>query len=374
MKRDLITRRIAIAVLFAFSTLMLVAVAPLVYGLRSYDPTPGLALSASQADTLVINNPVRLSTNPDIVLVSGTVIAATTPQGAPPRGLTLVSPVIDVRIGSETPSASRLAAAMVSVLKPLVQRFGLRDHDNVSIQRGVVGISGKHSKSIALTDVVASIAVKHPGEFSASGQFIYAGQGVTFEISTSLRIANNAAAESATDAPSASDKKPVVPASAKTLSPMQFKMSSELFSASFDGGIKQEPPPAGRGVRYLGLHRAEDGALRKICRLAGLRLAGRRQCSGGADQRTGALDDRRTGLRPLTDTARQSCGGRCRFAPVTRRPAGDRRYRRLQRARCRALPGARTRPTVCSHFRRACSGAGTPSPECSKNSPPRSHS
>ena len=101
MKRGLVTRRIATAILMFFACLILLAIAPMVFGVKLDDAMrKGAGLFLSHADTFLIDRPARLSTMPNIIVSSGTLIVSNSNEGRRPA-IKLQSPTIDIVLAED---------------------------------------------------------------------------------------------------------------------------------------------------------------------------------------------------------------------------------------------------------------------------------
>ena len=182
MKRGLLTRRLAAAILISVATLTIAVFAPLVYGLRIEDAARlGTSVFASQADTVLIASPLRLSAAPDVMLSSATLVAAHTLPGRN-RAVKLIAPGFVVSLGGhDAGAAPQNASEAVQLLAPLLEQFSGTGIDTVALQGGTIELKWGAGQALTLSGIDAQILIRGKANLAAKGQFEYRGQAVTFD-------------------------------------------------------------------------------------------------------------------------------------------------------------------------------------------------
>ena len=250
MKRGLLTRRIAAVILVSFATLMIAVFAPLIYGLRIEDAARlGTGVFASQADTVLISRPIRLSSAPDIVLHSATMVAAPAAAGRG-RAVKLIAPVFTVILGASTSDAAAAtppqnAAEALQLLAPLAEQFASASIDSVAVQGGTLEIKWGAEQTLTLSGIDAHINSRGRANLAAKGQFDYRGQSVTFDLASAPMLPPLAIGPDlvALAGPSSAPNR-------APLWPLRLSLASALLDVTFDGvaDLGRSPKLSGTGL------------------------------------------------------------------------------------------------------------------------------
>jgi hypothetical protein len=223
MRRSLVTRRLSAALLMLVSALLFVAVAPLVW-----DAGPGdtgrsvLGVQALQADTLVVEQPVRLSQTPALVLVSGIVAHGNGLTGLPPRtggGVVLTSAVIELDLSGDEPTASVAGGTLRGLLSPIIEHLAALSVEQISLRKSLLRLRLARGQTLELNDIDAMLATRNGRLTSASGRLSYLGEVYTFETQLGAPIERPADAD--------------VPAGVRRT--LQLKVFAPNLAVSFDG-------------------------------------------------------------------------------------------------------------------------------------------
>lgn len=194
MKRGLVTRRIATAILMFFACLILLAIAPMVFGVKLDDAMrKGAGLFLSHADTFLIDRPARLSTMPNIIVSSGTLIVSNSSEGRRPA-IKLQSPTIDIVLaedafttrGTSLNGPPSVEDVLLQAQRPLASAFAIADLEKLNLQNATVILRWREGGNLTLESVDAEITVKSKSAYSAVGHFTYLGQKLAFEASSQL--------------------------------------------------------------------------------------------------------------------------------------------------------------------------------------------
>lgn len=225
MRRSLIKRRFSAAVLVFVSALLLIAVAPLLLDLRSADFARGvLGVQALPADTIIVDQPLKLSLSPAITLTSGIVSLGRTTSEAgkePSRSVILNAPVLDIVVaGGDTTIASG-ADPIQLAFAPLIEHIAALSIDRLALRNGTIRLHWGGGHSVDLTKVTAEVLVRNKQPVSASGTLTYLAEPYTFESQFGAVIDRIADA----DGPNTARR------------PMQFMLKSVGLNLTFDGHI-----------------------------------------------------------------------------------------------------------------------------------------
>lgn len=237
VKRGLLTRRIATAILVSFAGLLLVALAPLFYdgrmdgGLRH-----GIGVLASQADNMTISHPVSLSTSPDIVISAGTLSASRASQGSG-RSIAVAGATLEVRLGADAAALPTGADPVGLIFTPLVEQLASLDVDKITLRRSSLVLKWGKDQTTKLENIDAEITTKHKSVVAASGQFNYLGQTLTFDALTGpAQIRGTGEGMIPATLDKSSDSSPGQgSANAASRWPLQLNVRSPLLTVSIDG-------------------------------------------------------------------------------------------------------------------------------------------
>ena len=245
MKRSLVMRRIATAVLVSFAGLLLLAIASMVFGdaVRR-----GTSVFLAHTETFEIDRPIRLMAVPNIVLKAGTIKYVRSPE-SPQHNIDLHAAIIEILLGSEVGAleagqgeadvaGSKAMADTVAALSTVLETSEL---SKVRLQNGTLVFKWSGGgRSVLLSDVDAEVLRKGRSGHVARGHFVHLGQTVAFT------AASQAAAERPdVDGGGVAAKDKLTPFAAAVAErqisggawPFQIELRSALLDVRFDGAL-----------------------------------------------------------------------------------------------------------------------------------------
>ncbi len=181
MHRSPLRRRFAAAGLIVVSALLLIAVTPLFVDLRATDIRRSLlGVQALPADTVVVDQPLKLNLTPSITLTAGVVSLM---RGTPDAGrvVVLTAPVLDVALADERPIAASGADPFDLSFYPLIDFISTLSLERVAMRNGTVRLRWKNGHSLALTGVDAELVVRNRQPVSSIGTFTYLNDTYSFD-------------------------------------------------------------------------------------------------------------------------------------------------------------------------------------------------
>ena len=242
MKRGLLTRRIAAVILLSFTTLTIAVFAPLFYGLSIEDATRlGTGVFASQADTISITRPVRLSTAPDIVLTTATLVAVPAPPGQR-RAVKLIAPVFTVTLGAAVSTSPPSVTEALHVLAPLADQFA-GNVEAVTLQGGTIDVTWGAGDALTLTGIDAQIQLRGAANLAAKGQFEYRGQTVAFDMATAPMVQPLAVGPDLVVL-----QAPSITQSRTKIWPLRLSLTSAPLDVTLEGALNADETPKLTGV------------------------------------------------------------------------------------------------------------------------------
>jgi AsmA-like C-terminal region len=219
MRRSLMTRHLALAFLGVVSALLFVAVASLFWDARNGEVGRSiLGVQVFQADTVVIEQPVRLSQSPGILLTSGVLTQA---SGAPGtgRGVVLTSAVLELDLASDDKAISAGVSVGRTILSPLLDHLAALSVERISLRKAFVRVRLARGQTLELADIDANLAIRNAQVTSAAGTLSYLGVAYSFDTQIGAPIDRAADGD-----PRGGARRPV-----------QLKLSSPCLSVQFDG-------------------------------------------------------------------------------------------------------------------------------------------
>ena len=221
MHRSPVRRRFAAAVLIFVSALLLVAVAPLFVDLQTTELGRSLlGVQALQADTVVVDQPLKLSLTPSITLTAG-VVALT--RGTPEAGRTvaLTAPVLEVALAEGDNVIPSSADPTHLSFYPLIDLISTLSLERVTMRNGTLRLRWKSGRALELTGVDAELVVRNRQPVSSTGTFTYLNEQYSFDMRIGATIDR------------ASDAEPFN----SMRRPLQIALKSPCVSVQFDGQI-----------------------------------------------------------------------------------------------------------------------------------------
>jgi hypothetical protein len=193
MRRSLVTRRLSAALLVIVSALLFVAVAPLLWDARTGDIGRSLlGVQALQADTLVVDQPLRLSLAPSLMLASGIVtqttsqtigqtIGQTNSTTGAGRGVVLSSAVLELDLAGSAPIASAAGTAVRGIFSPVLDHIAALSIDTIALRKTLVRVRLAHGQTLDLQDIDAVLTARNGQIASAVGRLSYLGEAYKFD-------------------------------------------------------------------------------------------------------------------------------------------------------------------------------------------------